>query len=81
MAQMATRVEVVWRGKKTSTVCSARNMDAQLRNVSTRRGTNNNASTATRRVTKKRPAGIKKILTKNKKNQMAFNIYSTKSHF
>ena len=54
MANIGKIVEILQREKKTSTVCTAKNMDTSLNNVTARRIIVKNAHTITRRVTRKR---------------------------
>ena len=60
VVNMVTRVEIVRRENKTSTVRTITNMDTLLNNVTSRRIMGKNTCTVTRRVVKKRSDGRKK---------------------
>ena len=83
VVNVGTRVDIVHRKNKTSTVCTAKNMDTSLKNVTEIRSMGMNAHTVTRRVTKKRSDGRNKNTTKKKKSKrlMSLKRYITTSSF
>ena len=64
---MVTRLEIVLRYQKKTTVRTAKNMDTFLNNVTSRRGMGKKECAVTRRFAKKRSSGINKKTTKKNK--------------
>ena len=69
MGDTSTRVEIIQRENKTSTVLTVRNMDTSQKNVYARRGTSNNARTTKIRVTKKMSDIRNKNITNKRKSK------------
>ena len=68
---MGTRVDIVWKEKRTITVRTGKRMDTPLKNVKERISLANSACSVIRRVTKKRSAGRNKnIRNKNKSRRL-----------
>ena len=77
VVNMGTRVDILWRDKKKSTVRTAKNMDTSLKNDTARISMVKNVHTVTKTVTKKGSSGRNKKTTKiNKgKSLMSLKIY------
>ena len=78
---MGTGGDIIQRENKTSTVCTAKSMDAPLKNITARRSTGKNARNVTIGVAKKRSSGRNKKMTKigKRKRLMSLKIYIMKS--
>ena len=83
VVNMVTRVEIMRREKKRSTICTAKRTDTPLNNVTARRSKGKNAHTFTRRETEKRSAGRNKNMAKKNKSKrlMSLKRYITTSSY